>query len=418
MLLALIPLGAAQAQVAVTSANPAEAPQGTISLDVTINGSGFDSTAQVTFLVTGTTNPGGITVKKVAVRGSKKLVATIDIADTAIVDKFDIEVALTSGRKGKGASLFAVQPKINNDPCAALNLDFPAFTYRVQSAKGQQIYVADATGKCSRPVYEIAGSPGDGASAVFSYPVAGTTDVGRVVWQIGIRLIYGITFTVTGTSVAPDAVELIYDSGLNQVSAIDLSKDGITVYADLVALGPTYSAKIIAINISDHSQRDVYVGPPDSSNLDSITVNEDGVLFVRHTSALPDVPHQFLRIGPNCADQSCATVIVPESLYGLSEVNYLVASLVDDRVVYSHLLPGFANCWLLQIISDTGGPILNSAQPRYGRRSSWYDGKILTNGSKSPTGSGLCNFTGMITQIDPATSADTALVRGYDPDGR
>ncbi|HSN70757.1 MAG TPA: hypothetical protein VLT59_04580 [Steroidobacteraceae bacterium] len=54
-----------------------------MSLDVAISGSAFDSTAQVEFLVTGTTNPGGITVKKVVVRGSKKLIATTDVSDSA-----------------------------------------------------------------------------------------------------------------------------------------------------------------------------------------------------------------------------------------------------------------------------------------------------------------------------------------------
>ena len=76
--------------------------QGTVSLDVTVTGNGFNSSAQVKFLVTGTADPGGITVKKVTVKGSKKLIATIDVADTAVVNKFDIEVALSNGRKGKG----------------------------------------------------------------------------------------------------------------------------------------------------------------------------------------------------------------------------------------------------------------------------------------------------------------------------
>jgi hypothetical protein len=76
-LLVFAPLGIANAQVMVTAADPSAAPQGTLSLDVTITGNGFDSTAQVDFLVTGTTNPGGITVRKVSVKGSKRLVATI-----------------------------------------------------------------------------------------------------------------------------------------------------------------------------------------------------------------------------------------------------------------------------------------------------------------------------------------------------
>ena len=43
---------------------------------------------------------------------------------------------------------------------------------------------------------------------------------------------------------------------------------------------------------------------------------------------------------------------------------------------------------------------------------------MLTNGRKSPDGSGRCADTGMVTQVDPATGAETPLVRGYDPDGR
>ena len=145
--LAITPFALAHAQVTVTAADPATAPQGTVSLDVTVSGSGFDSSAAVAFLVTGTTNPGGITVKKVSVKGPKKLIATIDIADTAIVDKFDIEVTLSSGRKGKGTTLFSVQAK-TNDPCAVIGLDFPAFIYVQSTGTSRDIRVADSTGTC------------------------------------------------------------------------------------------------------------------------------------------------------------------------------------------------------------------------------------------------------------------------------
>ena len=58
--------------VQVNAAEPSSAPQGMISLDVAVSGSGFDSSATVSFFVTGTTNPGGITVKKVIVNGSEE----------------------------------------------------------------------------------------------------------------------------------------------------------------------------------------------------------------------------------------------------------------------------------------------------------------------------------------------------------
>jgi len=95
--------------IQVSAADPSSAPQGAISLDVIVSGSGFDTTASVDFLLTGTANPGGIAVKRVNVVGSKKLIATIDVAETAVVASFDILVTQSGGRKGKGTSLFAVR---------------------------------------------------------------------------------------------------------------------------------------------------------------------------------------------------------------------------------------------------------------------------------------------------------------------
>jgi hypothetical protein len=406
----------AHSQVAVTSANPPTAPQGTLSLDVTVSGSGFDSSAQVEFLLTGTTNPGGVTVRKVKVTGPKKLVATIDVAENAVIDKFDIQVSLSGGRKGKGTSLFAVVAKVSNDPCATLGIDFPAFTFRgTTEATEEVIYVADSTGTCVREIGKFTVAATDASTTVFSYPVSGTPNVGRVAWSEGGQYIYAVTFTVTGTSIAVGAEELIYDDRL--LASIDLSPDGSTVYATLDAVGSTDSSMIKAINFSDRSQRVVLVGPPNSADFDQITVDEDGTLFLLQRSPGPEFPELLLRIDPECADMSCATVLVDSNLFGIGRMGSVVASLVDDRLAYSYETGG-NNCELLQVIADTGGPILNSAQPRYGERSTWYNGMILTNGRGAPTNGGLCKLIGRITQIDPDTSAETRLMRGNDPDGR
>jgi hypothetical protein len=108
LVLGLVPFGAAFAQVRVTAAVPSSAYQGTISLDVIVSGSGFDKTAKVQYLVSGTADPGGIAVRNVKFNGSKELVTTIDVADTATLASFDIVVTLDSGRKGKGTTLFSV----------------------------------------------------------------------------------------------------------------------------------------------------------------------------------------------------------------------------------------------------------------------------------------------------------------------
>src|SRR5688572_450057 len=102
LVLALLPVTYAAPPVMVTAADPASTIQGTLSLDVAVSGSGFDNSAAVKFLVTGTSDTGGVTVKKVTFGSSKKLIATIDVAESAVVNKFDIEVILSQGRKGKG----------------------------------------------------------------------------------------------------------------------------------------------------------------------------------------------------------------------------------------------------------------------------------------------------------------------------
>src|SRR5512139_3097128 len=117
LLLGAAPSGVALAQVKVTAATPATAYQGTVSFDVVVNGSGFDRSAKVQYFVSGTTNPGGISVRSVTYRSSTELVTTIDVAETALLSSFDIQVTLDSGPNGKGTTLFSVKPKLNpNSP--------------------------------------------------------------------------------------------------------------------------------------------------------------------------------------------------------------------------------------------------------------------------------------------------------------
>jgi hypothetical protein len=98
----------AAAQIQVTSTNPAAAPQGTTNLNVTISGSGFKKGAKVQWFVTGTTNPGGVTVNSTAFNGASSLTANITIASGATISGYDVLVMNTDGRTGKGTDLFAV----------------------------------------------------------------------------------------------------------------------------------------------------------------------------------------------------------------------------------------------------------------------------------------------------------------------
>jgi uncharacterized delta-60 repeat protein len=101
----------AQAQVSVTAADPPSGPQGTINLNVKVTGKGFKNGAKAKWLVTGTTDPGGVTVNSTTFVSSTELNSNITIADTAVISNFDIAVTNPDGRGGKGTELFAVTAK-------------------------------------------------------------------------------------------------------------------------------------------------------------------------------------------------------------------------------------------------------------------------------------------------------------------
>jgi hypothetical protein len=102
---ALLP---ATAQIQVNSTNPSAAPQGTTNLNVTISGNGFKKGAKAQWFVTGTTNPGGVTVNSTTFNGSSSLTANITIASSATLSGFDVLVTNTDGRTGKGTDAFTV----------------------------------------------------------------------------------------------------------------------------------------------------------------------------------------------------------------------------------------------------------------------------------------------------------------------
>src|SRR5947208_16924704 len=101
----------AKAQIQVDSATPGAATQGTINLDVAMTGNGFKKGATAQWFITGTTNPGGVTVNSTAFKGSTQLTANITVAADATISGFDIVVKNTDGRTGKGTDKFAVTIK-------------------------------------------------------------------------------------------------------------------------------------------------------------------------------------------------------------------------------------------------------------------------------------------------------------------
>lgn len=414
LLLTLMPLGIAQAEVTVTSATPSSALQGTVSLDVEIAGSGFDSSAQVDFLVTGTTNPGGITVKKVVTRGSKKLIATIDVADDATAADFDIEVTLSGGRKGKGITLFKVQAKVANanDPCLTPGLDFPAFTYTSRPGNVPEIRVADSTGVCSRLVTSDFPMFSMEPWYSFSYPVKGTTNTGRVVWTWGGGPIYLVDFTVgPGTAVQAEPKRLLPVTG--GCCYVALSDAGTTLYFNLDEFS------IGKLDLTD---------PAASPTLVYALTESEGQWRLSSVAPTPDGRHifaekfgfdsnqgrrQLIRID---LDTSPVTVQVlsENAIYGRYHPS---VDASGSQLAFGELVPGTDDCTQLVVTDLNGENARILDPPRFGAEPTWLGDNVLMNGIGPMSKRGRCRVTGNIVQIEPDNN-ETTLTSGSRAKGR
>lgn len=100
-------------QIQVTAADPPSTAQGTLNLNVKVTGKGFKNGAKAKWFVTGTTDPGGVTVNSTTFVSGTEVTANITVTDTAVIANFDIAVSNADGRGGKGTELFAVTSSTN-----------------------------------------------------------------------------------------------------------------------------------------------------------------------------------------------------------------------------------------------------------------------------------------------------------------
>jgi hypothetical protein len=408
-LLAFAPIGVVHAQVKVTAATPSSTAQGTVSLDVIVSGSGFDSSANAQFFVTGTTNSGGITVKKTVFRNSKEIVATIDVDDLAVIASFDIQVTLSSGRKGKGTTLFAVL-KTSSDPCTTPGLDFPAFAFWRPAGQGLQIFVADATGQCVR---SVTSGTGIGGTLEFSYPVVGTDGVprGRVAWLDGPDVV-AVDFSIAaGTnSIAADPRRTVYPQSGGYIS---LSRDGHTLYANsYTESGGTVINRLrLDPPLGDPEQVFSTSDPSSFPTVFSVNANET-LLFADYATY---------------SGGSSLKELVWIPLDGTNTINPIDSNTMQlehspaadpdssNRVAYQKRTDSSGTCQAL-VVSDVNGHPTYPAQLALGIKPTWVNGSIVADGRVLGR-RGSCPYTGTIMRTDPVTGVQTALTQGYDPDG-
>jgi hypothetical protein len=135
-------------KVTVTAANPSEAAQGQ-ELDVIVTGSGFDAGSSVSYLVTATTDASQVDVISVEYISSTQLKTRIRPKDAALVTAYDIQVTASTGRKGKGTTLFKVN--LAETACTGNEPKEPEIAYLTgidtsADLDTQDIYLSSASG--------------------------------------------------------------------------------------------------------------------------------------------------------------------------------------------------------------------------------------------------------------------------------
>src|SRR6476660_3256690 len=84
----LLPTSNAQGQIQVTAATPSTAEQGTINLNIKVNGKGFKNGAKAKWFVSGTSDTGGVTVNSTSFVSSTELNANITVPDGATIANY------------------------------------------------------------------------------------------------------------------------------------------------------------------------------------------------------------------------------------------------------------------------------------------------------------------------------------------
>ena len=454
LLLALAPTGVTWAQVKVTAADPASTTQGTESLDVTITGSGFDSTAKAKFLVTGTTDTGGITVIKTVVKGSRQLVATIDVAGGAAVNKFDIEVTLNSGRKGKGTTLFTVQAA-PTDPCiGAESRGFPSLAFTRQATISGVVtwktILADATGQCEKVAttysYNTFGSdlsfdydPASRSGIIVRVGVgSGTTQqatrVSVTFDSSGVPAIQASTYvTVLSMSDLPIPPDLLTAGWfVSQMASGLISADASAILvAGMLEIATGQQMQIfwtcpfdsLSLIVDKAGCRVVYLSDYDGSISDYVTASwgarSDAILLVQAVASGPGMGLYRLTLASGQLEQIWSR----GTLWTFAKAT-LDASLHERVAIYEPDTISLC-ARVLVIDADTctndDCQILNGAgHPARGMFGWMRDGRVVSEGQTAPNRKGKCSASGSITAFDPndtTGSATTLVTDGYSPHG-
>lgn len=285
---------------------------------------------------------------------------------------------------------------------------FPAFIYWQQSAKSQQIFVADQNGKCARPVVLVTGT-GGASAARFSMV---TPTLGRVVFPDAGGVVSAVDFTVNGTSIQVQPRRPVAVWGC---CTLDLSSDGLSLYVptekDSAGITTLYKISV------DGSAQPVPIRTLDGIwNFVGISVDRTGAIVYTDEEELSGPGKRLMRIDVGSTE---GPVELVEGNGGRASY-YPAADLAvgADRFAYAYYLAGLDRCFDIRVASSNGQAAAPLAPTRYGTRLTWLLGSLLATERKPPDSTGRCAATGNVARISADGTSSTVLVRGYDPDAR
>ena len=293
----------AQGQVQVTAAIPAAAQQGTLNLNVKVTGKGFKRGARVNWFVSGTNDPGGVTVNSTTFIGSSELTANITVADTATLGSFDITVTNSDGRGGKGTELFAVTPNGQQASCGTDITNLSISIYKYTDATNTTTYnlQPDLTNANGTPVPYVSGK-------VKGQQIDGKFQISNCTYDLTLNLYFsnryftwkfpdgsvvGTSFNATGFNIDRVGNVPITDGGANYLNWCSTATDN---YGGCGVDANGYFVRRAMGSAMDLSGSQNYGHRYNYSPLDNIHPTATGTAYVKiyHTAAatwtiMPDV---------------------------------------------------------------------------------------------------------------------------------
>src|SRR5258706_10909419 len=329
--------------VSVTAANPNAAAQGTLNLNVTISGKGFKNGASSSFLVSGTTNPGGIVVHSTSFVNSTTLVANIDVSDTATVSQFDVAINNADGRSGKGSDLFSVLAKSNNAAqCSVtptpwvtvLNTGTTTYSHLGKAASGRVVTVLNQS-----VIMAVSGGGTGGVEVFFLVPVTGQVLDGT--WSqphlnltTPVPTFFSVIIADVNGDAIPDIIVGARDYGVAWVYLGQGGASGTISFSSAILLTPPqpnsgFGAAIAVGDLNADGVNEIALGLTPSGNGKSVTA---GKVFLFSWNGSTFTNYQIITDPQNSNSSGFGTDVAIGDITGDVNADLVVGASGSGRV--------------------------------------------------------------------------------------